>query len=417
MANTQLTQKITEPRYTLLLSYAAPSCFIQSELYNRVFFQFSLSPDDDTVQGAEEDQAATAEERGSTPRDQDRRLSSDGGAAQRSRDSSRSPKRSDREEIEEEKKEKRKKKEKKLEKKEEEDEEEERKTKRKQRELDKFEAEKKRKEEEREEELKAKRRQRELDNFEAEKKRKEEEFREREEELKLKEEKLAKKEAKMRSWDEQHSANLMLQSQRDEEFRRRVDAEHKLLEEKQKRIQKELEAERLRYYRLNHVQNLWILATLLAYLFNMQFIYSPLKELLHEIEIDSNVVMIGPRRGFLLSYFSNINFLGAYRSQLKYFNINRMKWYTGTRVAASRMQNVIILLILHAAGHCSRTPTVLAYGDHLLTAKPILFCKHAPETRMLTTQVKKVKNSFENSKIPYITSPISGRFNLVRQCL
>jgi hypothetical protein len=39
----------------------------------------------------------------------------------------------------------------------------------------------------------------------------------------------------------------MLQSQRDEEFRRRVDAEHKLLEEKQKRIQKELEAERLRY--------------------------------------------------------------------------------------------------------------------------------------------------------------------------
>ncbi len=98
------------------------------------------------------------------------------------------------------------------------------------------------------------------------------------------------------------------------------------------------------------MQNLWILATLHC-LVHMHFIYSPVKELLHETEMDSNMVMIGPRKSFLLSYFSNINFLGAYRSQLKYFNINRMKWYTGTRVAASSIQNVIILLILHAAGH------------------------------------------------------------------
>ncbi len=38
-------------------------------------------------------------------------------------------------------------------------------------------------------------------------------------------------------------------------------------------------------------------------------------------------------------------------------------------------------------------------------ANPV-FCKHAPETRMLTTQVKKVKKPFENRKILYIKSPI-----------
>ena len=82
---------------------------------------------------------------------------------------------------------------------------------------------------------------------EAEKSRKEEELRQREEELRLREEKLAKKEEKIRRWDEQHSANMALQSQRDAEFQRRVEAENRLLEEKQKRIQKELEAERIRY--------------------------------------------------------------------------------------------------------------------------------------------------------------------------
>jgi len=60
------------------------------------------------------------------------------------------------------------------------------------------------------------------------------------------EEKIGKKEAKINVWEDQQRLNIELQHQRDDEFKKRVAAENLLLEEKQKRIQRELDAEKKR---------------------------------------------------------------------------------------------------------------------------------------------------------------------------
>ena len=82
--------------------------------------------------------------------------------------------------------------------------------------------------------------------FDEERSNKEEEFKKREEALLKREERIGKKEAKINIWEDQQKINIELQNQRDDEFKKRVAAENLLLEEKQKSIQKELDAEKKR---------------------------------------------------------------------------------------------------------------------------------------------------------------------------